>query len=107
MIIPALHCTFDVGCLRAFVTAAHDQQDGSSRPGVINSVTRTDINPQLPNSIATKLVIAVVASGEPINPALDGNPRSHVLEIIEPRLVKIAARCRQVMADFHPEDIRL
>jgi hypothetical protein len=102
VIIPALHGTFDVGRLRSLVTTAHDKHDGSSGLGVINPVTRTDIDPQFRNSVATKLVIAKVSRSKPINPALDGNPRPHVLEIIEPFLVKIAARCRQVMANFQP-----
>jgi hypothetical protein len=107
IVIPILHSAFDVRRLRTLVATARDKHDDLTRPGVVNAVTRSDIDPQLPNPVATKLVVAEIASDYPVDPALDGNPRPHVHEIVEPFLLNVTARRRKIVADFHREYIRL
>jgi hypothetical protein len=65
-----------------------------SGSGVVDPVPRPKIDPQFPDSVATRLVIAKVAGCDPVDAALDRHSGTQVLQAVKLTLIGISAGTR-------------
>lgn len=70
--------------LRAFVPSAQEEHDDASKPGEINPVSRTPIDPKLHHSGAYGLDIAEIACRDTREPRLNPAARLSVRESLQP-----------------------
>jgi hypothetical protein len=91
IVLPTGNGPGNIGILSPLIAAAQQQYNRFTCLRVIDSVARADINPQLPDAIPTKPVIAKVPKDYAIDTALNRNTCSHVTQTVEPILKEITA----------------
>lgn len=76
----------DVRLLLSLVTTLQQKDDRLVTLGVIHTVTRTDINPKLPNSVAAEGVISKITGGHAVESAKNGGVGATVAQAVQPLL---------------------
>jgi hypothetical protein len=96
-------------CILTSLVAAREQQDHlRSGNAVIDSVSRTHIDAQLPYTIAAELVVAEIASLHPVDSAVNRDFSFRVAELATPFHEDVSLALGQVMANLvHGSNYRL
>jgi hypothetical protein len=97
---PVCTGTVYVRILGSLVASAKQQDHLSSSYGVIDSISRPDVDTQFPHPIATKPLIAEIAQLYPVDSPINGDPCLCVAELAAPFHEEVFRVPREVMANL-------
>jgi hypothetical protein len=97
----------DITTLATFVPGTQQEDHRLATLGVIDSVARSVVNAQLPNTVTTKFVITEVSQLDSIDTAQDLDLGFCISQLFEPILKRVSAALSQVVANFKHSNFRL
>jgi len=90
----------DIGVLFPLVSAGKENDDSRACQSVIDPIAWPEIDFQLPNTVATKSVVAEVVQFNSVDSAIDGNSGFHVSQALHSLQNYVIALWSEVMANL-------
>jgi len=100
-VLPADDRPVNIGILGALVASTEQQHDRLFGLCVIDTVTRPDVDPSLPDPRPTEPMVAKIPQGNPIDTTLNSNTRTHVAQRVEPVLKQVTALGSKIVQNLH------